>query len=243
MQAFDLYSFLKSLFLSTSEPLAVKGIQNLITQYHAELVQEDEDSQGCIRAVPNLLTASQIRNAIDDINEKLEASHEVYRIAEVLDGFQLVIIPAYAPWVRLLRSEPKPLKLSQALLETLTIIAYKQPITRAELEAIRGVSVDNALQKLNQLELIYISGRAELPGRPMQYATGKKFLELCGLRSLEELPKSDLIPEGHLESWLAENTQGAPVFGNESVGFAASATPLDLPFDRSITNTANEQEA
>lgn len=230
MQAFDLYSFLKSLFLSTSEPISIKAIQNLITQYHAEVVHEDEESLTASQPVPNLLTASQIRNGIEAINEKLETSHEVYRIVEVSEGFQLVIIPSYAHWVRLLRAEPKPLKLSQALLETLTIIAYKQPITRAQLEAIRGVSVDNALQKLSQLELIYVSGRAELPGRPMHYATSKKFLELCGLSSLEDLPKSDLVPQGNLDHWLAEKTEAPPVFGNESVGFAA--TPLDLPFEQ-----------
>lgn len=231
MPSFDLYSFLKSLLLSTSEPLPVKTIQNLITLYHAEAVHEDEDSTAYTHLVPNLLTASQIRNALEDLNQKLEQADDVYRIVENAEGFQLVIIPAYAHWVRLLRGDPKPLKLSQALLETLTIIAYKQPISRAELEAIRGVSVDSALQKLSQLELIYISGRAELPGRPMQYATTKKFLDLCGLRSLEELPQSDLMAKSQLDAWLSAQNTPPPLLDNAAMGLPSSATPLDLPFE------------
>lgn len=231
MPSFDLYSFLKSLLLSTAEPLSVKTIQNLITLHHAEAVKEEAGSPSYTGLVPTLLTASQIRNAVEDLNQKLESTKEVYRILENAEGFQLAIIPDYAPWVRLLREEPKPLKLSQALLETLTIIAYKQPVSRSELEAIRGVSVDSALQKLSQLELIYISGRAELPGRPMQYATTKKFLDLCGIRSLEELPQSDLLAQGRLDHYLSTHAQPPPPLDNAAMGLASTATPLDLPFE------------
>ncbi len=231
MPSFDLYSFLKSLLLSTSEPLSVKTIQNLITLHHTQAVHEANDNPSYTGQVPTLLTASQIRNAIEDLNHTLESVHEVYRIVEGAEGFQLVIIPNYAHWVRLLRSEPKPLKLSQALLETLTLIAYKQPISRSELEAIRGVSADSALQKLSQLELIYISGRAELPGRPMQYATTKKFLDLCGLRSLEGLPQSDLMAQGKLDHYLSTQAQPPPVLDNTAMGLPGIATPLDLPFE------------
>ena len=86
------------------------------------------------------------------------------------------------------------------------MIAYRQPVTRAEIEAVRGVAADSALSRLMELELVFVSGRAELPGRPIQYATTNKFLELCGVRSLEELPATDVVAPGQLNEWIRRAT-------------------------------------
>jgi segregation and condensation protein B len=91
---------------------------------------------------------------------------------------------------------------SRALLETLALIAYRQPITRAEIEQIRGVSADAGLAKLMERDLVYIVGRADLPGRPIQYGTTEAFLEFTGIKSLDELPSSDVLSPRQIDAWL-----------------------------------------
>jgi len=92
-------------------------------------------------------------------------------------------------------------------METLAIVAYRQPVTRAEMEAIRGVSVDSAVSKLLELELVLVTGRADLPGRPIQYGTTDKFLEFIGVRSIEELPASDVLSPSQITEWFRQSTQ------------------------------------
>jgi segregation and condensation protein B len=159
-----------------------------------------------IEQVPTLLTATQIRDALEAIGQELVETGDVARLVQGPAGFRLAVAPEYADWVRVLRDAPKPLRLSQAGLETLALIAYRQPVTRAEIEAVRGVAVDSALNRLLELELAYVSGRAELPGRPIQYATTDKFLEFCGIRSLEELPATDVVAPGQLNEWIRRAT-------------------------------------
>jgi segregation and condensation protein B len=107
---------------------------------------------------------------------------------EKAEGWQLATDPQYAQWVRQLFPAPKPARLSAPALETLAIIAYRQPITRADVEAVRGVNIDGVLQTLIERGLVKIAGRAEIPGRPLLYETTQFFLDHFGLRSLEELP-------------------------------------------------------
>jgi len=110
----------------------------------------------------------------------------------VAGAWQFVTQPEFAPWLRALTGErARPGRLSQPALETVTIIAYRQPLTRAEIEQIRGVSVDGVMQTLLERGLVEPTGRAEAVGRPMQYGTTKLFLEYFGLRSLEDLPAAD----------------------------------------------------
>lgn len=168
-------------------------------------------------AVPRLVTVTQIREALEALQAELEATGEAYRIVETHQGFRLVTAPEYADWVRLLRNAPRPLKLSPAAMETLSIIAYRQPVTRAEMETIRGVSVDSAVNKLLELDLVQVIGRAELPGRPLQYGTTEKFLEFAGIRSTEELPASDIITQSRLDTWIRQANQQHAV-SDEDVG-------------------------
>lgn len=155
--------------------------------------------------VPTEVTTVQLREELDKLARECVQEQRVYRILQGPSGYQLVSAPAYAHWIRLARGNPKPLRLSQAALETLTVIAYRQPVTRAEIEAVRGVAADGALQRLREWNLVEQSGRAEeLPGRPMQWVTTERFLEYCGIRSLEDLPAADTVSPAQLDEWIRQ---------------------------------------
>ncbi len=109
-------------------------------------------------------------------------------ILDVAEGFQMVTNPACAPWVKKILSAAVPKRLSQSSLETLAIIAYKQPIIKAEIEAVRGVNSDGVVRTLLERRLVKILGRKEVPGRPLMYGTTKEFLQYFGLKDLSELP-------------------------------------------------------
>lgn len=152
--------------------------------------------------VPSLLTATQIREAMDEIAADLRAKDEGLLLIEGNSGYRIVTHPRFARWVRILRQEPPPVKLSQSAIETLAVIAYRQPVTRGEIETIRGVSAEAGVNKLLERELIYIVGRADAPGRPIQYGTTDQFLEFIGIKSLDELPASDVLSPRQIDAWL-----------------------------------------
>jgi segregation and condensation protein B len=134
-------------------------------------------------------------SAIGDLIAELNADYlregRAFRIQEVAGGWRLVTRAEFAPWVRRLMESGRPMRLSQAALETLAIVAYKQPVTRAELESIRGVSVDAVIQTLVDRALVTIVGRGEGLGRPLMYGTSDHFLEYFGLPGLDALPKPE----------------------------------------------------
>jgi segregation and condensation protein B len=161
-------------------------------------VEDDE----FYRDVPMLVTAVQIREAIETISLELQAADSEIVLVEGHNGWRLVTHPRFARWVRLLRNEPPPVKLSPSSLETMAVIAYRQPVTRAEIEQIRGVSAEAGLNKLLERDLVYVVGRADLPGRPIQYGTTDAFLEFVGIKSLDELPSSDVLSPRQIDAWL-----------------------------------------
>jgi len=118
-----------------------------------------------------------------------------YMLKEIAGGYQLFVRPLFAPFVRKLFQIKRTHRLSPALLETLAIIAYKQPITRVEVEAIRGVSVTHAFEQLQERNLIRVCGVSELPGRPKLYRTTDEFLLMFGLNSLQDLPRAEELKE------------------------------------------------
>lgn len=237
---FNLKKIIKALLLSTSEAVSIKDIQKVVQRYHAQASSASEPAEGLpsepasappsapvqeviqdiIDQVPTLLTATQIREAVDALEAEMRESNDSCRILQGPEGFRLVISPVYADWVRLLRGEPRPQRLSPAALETLSIVAYRQPVTRPEMEAIRGVSVDSALTRLLELELVAVTGRADLPGRPIQYGTTDRFLDFTGLRSLGELPASDVLSPAQISEWIARATTPVAV-GDADVGLPA----------------------
>lgn len=235
---------------STSEPLSIKDIQAVITRYHEQRekqpagTQDDENADGAetpeqaliqdiINQVPTLLTATQIREAVAELNQEMADSGDVTRILQGPEGFRMTIAPDYAEWIRLLRNDPRPQKLTQAALETLAIVAYRQPVTRGEMESIRGVSVDSAISKLLDLELIAVSGKADLPGRPSQFSTTPKFLDFVGLQTISELPESDVLSPAQISAWIerAKNPTKATAadvgLPDESVPAKQTEIPLD----------------
>lgn len=136
----------------------------------------------------------EVRETIAALNGEYEASARGFRIEEIAGGYQLRTLPELAPWLQRLRPQP-PLRLSRAALETLAIVAYRQPITRAELEHVRGVDVGAVVTSLVERKLVRIAGHREVPGRPMLYATTPRFLEIFGLGSLSDLPTLREIEE------------------------------------------------
>jgi segregation and condensation protein B len=156
--------------------------------------------------VPSLVTATQIREAMDAIAADLRASDEGLVLVEGNAGYRLMTHPRFGRWVRILRQEPPPVKLSQSAIETLAVIAYRQPVTRSEIETIRGVSAEAGLNKLLERELVYITGRADSPGRPLQYGTTDQFLEFIGVKSLDEMPASDVLSSRQINEWLKNSS-------------------------------------
>lgn len=130
----------------------------------------------------------EIAEAMRGLGEEYAAQERGFRLVETAAGWKAVTTPDAAPWVQQLFPENRPARLSPSALETLAIVAYRQPLNRADIEAVRGVSVDGVMQTLLERGLIRITGRAELPGRPLLYGTTEFFLEHFGLRSLDELP-------------------------------------------------------
>lgn len=160
--------------------------------------------------VPSLITSAQIRAAMDELASELRAANDIYLLIDGASGYRLVTHPRFARWIRIQRDEPAPAKLTQSALETLAIIAYRQPVTRTEIETIRGVSAEAGLNKLLERELVYIVGRADLPGRPLQYGTTDKFLEFIGVKSLVELPASDVLSPRQIDEWLKNAINATP---------------------------------
>lgn len=169
-----------------------------------------ETDEELYRDVPSLITATQIREAMDELAAELRAADDVYLLIDGASGYRLVTHPRFARWIRIKRDEPAPAKLTQSALETLAIVAYRQPVTRSEIETIRGVSAEAGLNKLLERELVYIVGRADLPGRPLQYGTTDKFLEFVGVRSLVELPASDVLSPRQIDEWLKNAINATP---------------------------------
>jgi segregation and condensation protein B len=133
---------------------------------------------------------ADVREALDELQAETSASGRAYQVRETATGWLLSSAAGFAPWLRALYPEAKPTRLSAPALETLAIIAYRQPIARADMEAVRGVAVDGVMQTLLDRGLVKIAGRAEVPGRPLLYATTQYFLDHFGLRHLDELPNA-----------------------------------------------------
>ena len=141
------------------------------------------------------VSVKQINQSIDSLNEKYKAGAHSFRIEQIAGGFQMLTLSNYNNWLQRLLNVRGDSKLSPASLETLAIIAYKQPIIRADIEAIRGVQCGEVIRSLMFKGLVKIIGRAEVLGRPMLYGTTKRFLEVFGLNTLKDLPKVEELKQ------------------------------------------------
>jgi len=148
-----------------------------------------------IRSIVPGLEKQQVVEAINSLRQEYAGESRSFQIVEIGGGFQLTTKPDYAVWVGKLFEERSRQKLSRAALETLAIIAYKQPVMRSTIESIRGVNVDGVLRTLMERDLVRIVGRGEGPGRPLLFGTTRQFLIRFGLNRLSDLPKIEEIEE------------------------------------------------
>ncbi len=158
----------------------------------AALVAADEPlTAKRLAAAAGLADAAEARRLVGRLRELYDADGTAFQVEEVAGGFQLLTRAEYHPWLARLRRSAPELRLTPAARETLAIIAYRQPITRADVEAIRGVQCGDVLGQLMEKGLVRIAGRDDSLGRPMLYGTTKKFLQLYGLKSLRDLPRAE----------------------------------------------------
>jgi segregation and condensation protein B len=182
----ELKFILESILFSAQKPLSIKELRDVFAgaPEHAE---GDDTARALRKVKENDLTA-----ALEQLAQEHEQAARSYRLVCVAGSWQFVTQPEYSPWLKaLVGHKTRPPRLSQPALETLAIIAYRQPITRAEIEQVRGVTVDGVMQTLLERGLVEQVGRAEVVGRPMTYGTTMVFLEYFGLRNLEDLPAAD----------------------------------------------------
>jgi segregation and condensation protein B len=200
-----------------------------------------------IRGVLGHLTTEQIRSVIGELTQEYEQSQRGLRIVEVAGGYQMITPVQFAPFLRKLFKDRRIERLSKPALETLAIIAYKQPLTKQEIESLRSVNVDGVMSSLVEKNLIRIIGRKDAPGRPYVFGTTKQFLEYFGLRSLEDLPKmedfSKMVTEGQLplsQEKKEEGEQNLPIDVSvptpETIGAAGDTGEKDGPQETSPTN-------
>jgi segregation and condensation protein B len=182
----DLKFILESILFSAQKPLSVKEIRDVLGN-----AAEQEDADSTVKALKKTKEAD-VTAALEQLAQDHENAQRSYRLVCVAGSWQFVTQPEFAPWLKaLVGVKARPPRLSQPALETLAIIAYRQPITRAEVEQIRGVNVDGTMQTLTERGLVESVGRAEVVGRPTIYGTTSLFLEYFGLRALEDLPAAD----------------------------------------------------
>jgi segregation and condensation protein B len=186
----NLSRVVEALLFSAQKPLSIRELAAAIKGAGAE---DDLSPNEFAHA-----TEAEIAAALEQLKIEYVQEQHAFEIAEKAEGWQLVTDPAFVRWVRQLFPAPKPARLTAPALETLAIIAYRQPITRADVEAVRGVNIDGVLQTLMERGLVKIAGRAEIPGRPLLYETTQFFLDHFGLRTLDELPNVEELRKRYL---------------------------------------------
>ena len=200
---------IEALLFSAQKPLTIREITTAI-----------KSAENPAAAGPNefaRVREAEVAAAIEQLKTEYVEQGRAFQLIEKAEGWQLATGPKYASWVRQLFPVPKPARLSAPALETLAIIAYRQPITRADVEAVRGVNIDGVLQTLMERGLVKIAGRAEIPGRPLLYETTQFFLDHFGLRDLDELPNVEELRKRDLPV-------ARPVAGIDDAGGPASPT-------------------
>lgn len=184
-----------------------------------------------LSALAGLTDATEARTLIGQLNQHYDQRGRSFHILKVAGGYQLMTRPAFSKWIRRLEHVPAQPRLSSPALETLAVVAYRQPIVRAEIDAIRGVSSGEILRQLLERDLVRICGRSEELGRPFLYATTRHFLKLFGLGSLEELPEGEKLRSPWISSDQTDSqTEDAPVVDNP-LGEQPADSPSHLTSD------------
>ncbi len=206
----------ESVIFASTEPLQIERI--------TECVQRD--------SVDNAFVAG----VIESLNHKYETAGLSFRIIKIAGGYQFATLPQYDKWLSRLYKTKADRKLSQSSLEVLAIIAYKQPISRSEIEKIRGVNADWTLRSLMEKNLATVVGREDAPGRPLLFGTTRQFLEHFGLNAISELPKLKEI-----EDIIREDKEFAQTmefdFGQPPLQASEEASPANQPEEAAVPET------
>ncbi len=204
---------IESLLIASSDPLAAEELARLVRARVAEAedVRQREFDEGLDPAeLPDWLSAlsavdgASVVAAITELNRQYKESGRSFVLSERGKGWKFYTDATYGEFVRQLFPGRKPERLSGPAMETLAIVAYRQPITKAAIEAVRGVSCDGMLQKLLDRDLVRVGGRADLPGRPLLYETTELFFEHFGIRTIEDLPNSSELRRVKLPEPVSE---------------------------------------
>lgn len=171
-----LENIVEAIIFASDQPVKMEDIQ--------EILQKSQDA-----STDNLYNFDSLEQILLSITTKYTSSQYPFEVKKVANGYQFFTKPVYYPYIKQAVINKNQKKLSKAALETLSIIAYKQPVTKTEVEHIRGVNSDYAVQKLLEKKLINIAGRASAPGKPLLYATSEFFLQYLGINEIEDLPK------------------------------------------------------
>ena len=192
---------IEALLFSSERPLSAAECVKYLKGATEGAPEDDE-----VRALAKT-KQDEIAQAMRELHEEYAEQQRGFCLVESAAGWKVVTTPEAAPWVRQLFPENRPARLSPSALATLAIIAYRQPLTRADIEAVRGVNVDGVMQTLLERGVVRITGRADVPGRPLLYGTTEFFLEHFGLRSLDELPNCEELRRVDLPAAVADETQ------------------------------------
>ena len=226
----ELKFILESLLFSAQKPMSVKELRDVFAT-----AAEAEDADATVKSLKKI-KEGDVTAALETLAGDHETAARSYRLVCVAGSWQFVTQPEFAPWLKaFVGVKARPSRLSQPALETLAIIAYRQPVTRAEVEQIRGVNIDGTMQTLLERGLVESTGRAEVVGRPQVYGTTPVFLEYFGLRGLEDLPAAEELRR------IAVEKPPAPVTADPGL---ATAPPeqLALANDGAETPAPGETE-
>lgn len=251
----ELAAIIEALLIASEDPLPSTELARLVRARVAEaednLASEIEDGGAAEGAqIPDELAAlakvdeNAITAAIVQLNHSYENTNRAFTCAERAKGWKIYTRPEYADFVRHLFPGRKPSRLSGPAMETLAIIAYRQPVTKASLEAVRGVSCDGMLQKLLDRELVKVGGRAELPGRPLLYETTDLFFEHFGIKSVEDLPNSSELRSVRLPEPEDVDTapEGESADQPAADGDAGNVEDVEKQLALSAVDTSDQEE-
>jgi segregation and condensation protein B len=213
----ELKNIVEALLFTAERPLTPKDIRGILSK------AVDEENPVATQAFRGIREAA-IGVVLEELKINYDTQGRGFHLQEMASGWRLVSRPEFAPWLHQLLDEARPHRLSQPALETLSIIALRQPISRADVAAIRGVEVDGVMKSLLERDLITITGRSDAPGKPMLYGTTAKFLEHFGLRDLDDMPKAAELRQQAAALKTAEQQAEQAQQHGESDG-----APADLP--------------
>lgn len=214
----NLSQVVEALLFSAQKPLSARELATAIKSAGAE----DDLSPNEFAKV----TEADVVAAVEQLKLEYTEQGRAFQLLEKAEGWQIGSDPRFAPWVRQLFPAAKPARLTPPALETLAIIAYRQPITRADVEAVRGVAIESVLQTLMERGLVRIAGRAEIPGRPLLYETTQFFLEHFGLKNLDELPNAEELKRRELPRAPVPTPEPVPAPASTSSESAADETTV-----------------